>query len=137
MGTKKKLAYQVISIWVVTYFLFFSLCFSTFSKVNMYYFCVWVYACVGGRRGELIFIYLINCLAVACWIFIFLILRCRSSLVVAHRLSCSLTYRILVPPPRIKPMSPALQGRFLTTGPQGSANMYYLWNVLKSVPKHI
>ena len=38
-------------------------------------------------------------------------------LVVAHGLSCSLAYGPLVLRPGIEPMSPALQGGFLTTGP--------------------
>ena len=38
-----------------------------------------------------------------------------------HRLSCPLACRILVPRPRIKPMSPALAGRFLTPGPPGKS----------------
>ena len=37
----------------------------------------------------------------------------------AHRLSCSKAPRILLPWHRIEPMSPALQGRFLTTGLPG------------------
>ena len=47
----------------------------------------------------------------------------RMSSVVAtdHRLSCSKACGILVPPPGIKPMSPVLQGRFLTTGPPGKS----------------
>ena len=36
-------------------------------------------------------------------------------------LSCRTACRILVPPPGIKPTSAALQGRFLTPGPQGSS----------------
>ena len=36
------------------------------------------------------------------------------------RLSCAAACRILVPQPGIKPTSPALQGRFSTTGPPGS-----------------
>ena len=43
-------------------------------------------------------------------------LRRVESLVVVHRFSCSETCVILVPWPRIKPTSPALQDRFLTTG---------------------
>ena len=37
------------------------------------------------------------------------------------RLSCPITCGIWVPLPGIKPMSPALQGRFLTTGPPGNS----------------
>ena len=44
-----------------------------------------------------------------------------ASLVVAHRFSCPTTCRILVPLPGIKPVSPALEGRFLTTGPPGKS----------------
>ena len=36
---------------------------------------------------------------------------------VAHGISCSKACRILVPPLGIEPTSPALNGRFLTTGP--------------------
>ena len=40
-------------------------------------------------------------------------------LVALRGLSCCAACEILVPRPRIKPMSPALQGRFLTTEPPG------------------
>ena len=43
------------------------------------------------------------------------------SVVVALRLSCSTACGILVPSPEIKPTSPALEGRFLTTGPPGKS----------------
>ena len=53
------------------------------------------------------------------------------SLVVACGLSCPVTCGILVSPPGIEPMSPALEGRFLTTGPPGkSLSLYFLDNVL-------
>ena len=42
--------------------------------------------------------------------------KCAGSVVVVCRLSCS-ACGILVPRPGSKPMSPALQGEFLTTGP--------------------
>ena len=45
----------------------------------------------------------------------------RASLVVACGLSCPVARWILVPRPGIKPVSPALEGRFLTTGPQGKS----------------
>ena len=49
------------------------------------------------------------------------LLRSVGSFVVVHGLSsCSELCAILIPPPGIKPKSPALQGRFLTTGPQGN-----------------
>jgi len=41
------------------------------------------------------------------------------SLFELHWLSCSMAYGILVPQPEIEPASPALQSRFLTTGPPG------------------
>ena len=43
--------------------------------------------------------------------------RCVGSVVTVHGLSCSVACGILLPGPGIEPMSPALQGRFLTTGP--------------------
>ena len=49
------------------------------------------------------------------------LLQSTDCLVVAHRLSCPVACGILVPQPGIKPMSPALQGRFLTTGPPGKS----------------
>ena len=42
----------------------------------------------------------------------------RPSGVAARGPCCSSAGGILVPQPRIEPMSPVLQGRFLTTGPQ-------------------
>ena len=39
----------------------------------------------------------------------------------ALRLSCFMPCRILVPQPGLEPMSPALQGGFLTTGPPGKS----------------
>ena len=47
--------------------------------------------------------------------------ECVGSLVAAHRLSCPAARGILVPWPGIKPASPALEGRFLTTGPPGKS----------------
>ena len=50
-----------------------------------------------------------------------------SSVVVAHRwLSCSVACGILVPRPGIEPMSPALEGGFLTIGPPGESLIYIL-----------
>ena len=51
-----------------------------------------------------------------------------SSVVVACRLSCSMAGGILIPWPGIEPSSPALQGRFLTSGPQGkSPSFFSMW----------
>ena len=41
--------------------------------------------------------------------------------VTVHVLSCSIACGILVPQPGIKPSSPALQDRFLTSGPPGKS----------------
>ena len=48
-------------------------------------------------------------------------LRCVGSVVAALRLSCPAACGILVPRPRIKPTSPALEGRFFSTGPPGKS----------------
>ena len=42
-------------------------------------------------------------------------------LVVARKFGCSTACGILVPQPGIKPMSPALEGQFLATGPPGKS----------------
>ena len=44
----------------------------------------------------------------------------QASLVVVGGLSCPTAFGILAPQPGIEPTSPALEGRFLTTGPPGS-----------------
>ena len=44
-----------------------------------------------------------------------------SSVVVVYRLSCPLACGILVPWPGIEPVSPAMAGRFLSTGPPGKS----------------
>ena len=49
-----------------------------------------------------------------------------SSVVAAHGLSCSMAYRILFPSPGIKPTSPALEGRFLTTKLPGKPHSFFL-----------
>ena len=41
--------------------------------------------------------------------------------IVARGLNCPIACGILVPQPGIKPVSPALEGRFLTTGPPGKS----------------
>ena len=43
------------------------------------------------------------------------------SFIVACRLSCPAVCRILFPHPGTEPVSPGLQGRFLTTGPPGKS----------------
>ena len=60
-----------------------------------------------------LFIQLCQVLVAACGIF-----QCMQGLVtVAHKHSCSSVGRILVPRPRIEPVSPALHSTFLTAGP--------------------
>ena len=48
-------------------------------------------------------------------------LECTGSVAVARRLSCLTARGILVPRPGIEPVSPALEGGFLTTGPPGKS----------------
>ena len=43
------------------------------------------------------------------------------SLVVEHGLSCPTACEILTPRQGLEPASPALEGRFLTTGPPGKS----------------
>ena len=61
-------------------------------------------------------------------------LEYTGSVVVAHELSRSVARGILVPQPGMKPVSPALQGRFLTTGPPGKppTNLFHI-----SLPLHM
>ena len=57
-------------------------------------------------------------------------LECVGSVVVVPRLSCPAECEILVPRPGIKPVSPKLAGRFLTTGPSGKSlkrDSCHLW----------
>ena len=57
-------------------------------------------------------------------------LWCTDCPVVACRLNCSIACGILVPQPGIEPASPALQSRFLTTGPPGkSSGMTIMENI--------
>ena len=48
------------------------------------------------------------------------------SVVVVHGLSCLAACEILVPQPGIEPVSPTLEGVFLTTGPPGKSH-YKFW----------
>ena len=76
-------------------------------------------------------------LVAACGIFS---LGHMGSLVVVHRFSCSMVCGIVVPQPGIKPTSPALQGGFLTTGPQRKSQQSnvlrkkYLFIICTKVP---
>ena len=65
----------------------------------------------------------------ACELFWF---RCRVSAVAGYRLSCPSTCGLLVPGPGIKPASPALEGRFLTTGPPGKSLRFGIGMLLLS-----
>ena len=55
-----------------------------------------------------------------------LALRRASSVVVARGLSCPTACGILVPQPEIEPVSPALEGRFFTTGPPGKSYFMFI-----------
>ena len=48
----------------------------------------------------------------------------------SHGLSCPMAYGILVPPLGMEPTSPALEGRFLTTGPPGSPRSCSLLEII-------
>ena len=50
-----------------------------------------------------------------------------TSLIMTCRLCCPVACRILVPWPRIEPMTPALQDRFLTTGPPRKSQNHLFW----------
>ena len=50
----------------------------------------------------------------------------EGSVVVARGLSCPEACGILVPRPGIEPASPALEGRFLTTGPPGKSQEWII-----------
>ena len=50
--------------------------------------------------------------------------ECAGSVVAAYGLSCPEACGILVPRPGIEPVSPALEGGFLTTGPPGKSPVY-------------
>ena len=52
-----------------------------------------------------------------------------ASLVTVHGLNCSEPHGILVPGPGIEPMSPALQGRFLSTGLSEKSPQYLFWSI--------
>ena len=53
--------------------------------------------------------------------------ECTGSVAAARGLGCHTACGILVPQPGIEPVSPALEGRFLTTGPLGkSQRQHYL-----------
>ena len=60
--------------------------------------------------------------ALLVWLLLF---QSAGSVVVVHGLSCPVACRILIPRPGIKPMCPALQSGFLTTGPPGKSPKTY------------
>ena len=53
-----------------------------------------------------------------------------ASLVVVLGLSCPMASGILAPRPRIEPESPALEGGFSTTGPQGKSHKIYFFRAV-------
>ena len=62
-------------------------------------------------------IYLFNCIRSSWWLAVSSFLCIGVSLVVVQGLSCPVASGLLVPSWGIEPTSPALEGRFLTTGP--------------------
>ena len=54
----------------------------------------------------------------------------QALVVVTHGLSCPAACGILVPGPRIKPMSPIQAGGFLTTGPPGKSQRKWSFNAI-------
>ena len=63
-------------------------------------------------------------------------LRHVSSVVVAQGLSCPAACGILVPPPGMEPVSPALEGGFFTTGPPGKFRYFiFLKAIVSSIFK--
>ena len=58
--------------------------------------------------------------------FSYVCVACGLSLVVAHRCTCPTACGSLVPRPGIKPLSPALEGGFATTGPPGKSLVWLL-----------
>ena len=55
------------------------------------------------------------------------------SVVATHKLSCPAACGILVPQPGKEPVSPELQGRFLTTGPPGKSHDLHLYCLSSSL----
>ena len=51
-----------------------------------------------------------------------------------HGLGCPTACVILLPPPRIEPLSPALEGRFLTAGPPGREVPKLFFNKERKLP---
>ena len=90
-----------------TWVYLFSHCFQSFL--------LWLRWVLIAACGLFIVVYGLSLVAVW-WL---LLLWHMDSPVVAHRLSCSEASGTLVPWPRIEPMSSALEGGFLTTGPLG------------------
>ena len=73
---------------------------------------------LGGAHGA----FTVACGIFSLWragFFLAVVLGLQSSR--ARGFSCSAACGILVPPPGIEPASPALEGRFLTTGPPGKS----------------
>jgi len=54
-----------------------------------------------------------------------------------HRLRLPTACGILFPQPGIQPVSPALEGKFLTTGPPGKSQEWTILNVERKRPKNL
>ena len=59
---------------------------------------------------------------------------CTGSVIVVLRLSWSRARGIFDPPPWIKPVSPAQQGRFTSTGPPGKSQQFFLKSIRSLSP---
>ena len=101
--------------WTWVYKYLFSHCFQSFL-LSLH----WVLIAAFG-----LFVVVCGLSLVAVWWL--LLLWHMDSPVVAHRLSCSEASGTLVPWPRIEPMSSALEGGFLTTGPLGKFLLSVFW----------
>ena len=93
------------------FYLFFSILLGSKFLLCIYLWLCWVLAAT--HR-----IFVVLCVVFCCGTWS---LKCVSSVVVLHRLSCPSACEILVPQTGIEPTSPALQGRLLTTGPPGKS----------------
>ena len=96
-----------------------------FAKINNFiYLFIWLRRVLVVARGILV----AACRIFHCSAWASLWLWCAGSK--ARGLNCPTECGILVPQPGIEPMSPALEGGFLTTGPPGkSPNLQKLGNI--------
>ena len=105
-----------------------------FFFVN-FYLCIWLCLLLVAARGFFVCRLLSHCgtWAPACTGFLVwcVPVECVCSVVAVCALHCPTACGILVPQSGIKPISPALEGRFLIIGPPGTSSLplYRLYNV--------